>query len=422
MTADRRVGVIADPYGSGLPLVDEIRDAGFSPVALLSAPTPPPAYGLQYRFEDFDDWIIADRPMDEVIEAVRAFRPEFVATGTETGVDLVDAVAPSVTPRFANDPALARARRDKGAMVEAVAAAGLRAVRSLRARSHDDVVAWLERERLTDQPIVLKPPNSGGTDGVCRARPGEDWRPKFDALLGRRNKLACINETVIVQEFLVGQEYVIDTYSVDGRHIVACICKYRKVENGDHIAVYESLELLPGDPTPGGELLRYTFEVLDALGIRSGAAHTEVMVTADGPCHIETGARLHGGGQPDDCMLATGDSQRHRMVAHLTGQPVGGDYHLEKAMLTTFLIAPRAGLLTNREVLDRAASLPTHHRTLYRVQPNTVVSETKDLATAIGFVVLASESRDAVMRDYQAVKELEAAVHIEPVDALSGAR
>ena len=34
--------------------------------------------------------------------------------------------------------------------------------------------------------------------------------------------------------------------------------------------------------------------MLDALGIRFGPAHTEVMLTATGPVLVESGARMHG--------------------------------------------------------------------------------------------------------------------------------
>jgi biotin carboxylase len=419
----RRVGVIVDPFSSGILLAPELRAVGFSPVALLSAKEPPPDFRKTYRPQDFDEIIIGDGPIDEVVAKVAALEPEFVVSATETGVELGDAVAPRVTPHVANVPELAAARRHKGAMGEAVRAAGLRVARQVCTDDPAEVAAWIEREGLEGQPLVLKPPKSGGTDGVVRIRPGDDWRPAFDRLLGSRNRLTLLNDKVLVMELLVGTEFVVDTYSVDGRHFVTDVCRYRKVVNEDHIAVYDSMEFIDDDPTPGRSLVEYSFQVLDALGIRNGAAHTEVMLTEDGPVHIETGSRLHGGGHPEYCRLATGDSQLDRMIAHLTGaRPVNGDYHLEQTVLVVFLIAHETGIVTNIEVFEQAAKLPTHYKSAVPVHNGDRIEPTRDLFTALGFVVLAGERRDDVFRDYDAIKEIERSVRVEATDELAAAR
>ena len=41
-------------------------------------------------------------------------------------------------------------------------------------------------------------------------------------------------------------------------------------------------------------LIRCAFSSLDALGIRHGPAHSEIIMSARGPHLVETGARLHG--------------------------------------------------------------------------------------------------------------------------------
>jgi biotin carboxylase len=421
MSAGHRVAVVVDPYSSGNMLAPELRAAGLSPVAVLSSGSPPAAYAASYRPGDFDAVLPGDVPVDELAARLRGLDPLFVVPGTEPGVELADALAARLTPHLANVPELADARRHKAAMAAAVAAAGLPVPRQVCTDDPAEVEAWVAAEGLAGRALVLKPPKSAGTDGVVRVGPGDDWRPAFHALLGRRNKLDGIDDRVLVQEHLEGDEFVVDTYSVDGHHVVTDVCRYRKVANVDHVAVYDSMEFLADDPTPGRALVAYTFAVLDALGIRNGPAHTEVMLTADGPRHIETGARMHGGGHPEFCRLATGDSQLDRMVAHLAGTgPVGGDYRLRRTVLVVFLIARRAGVVANAEVLERAAALPTHYRSVLPVVTGDTVAETSDLFTALGFVVLASERRDDVIRDYEAAKALERAVEISPALALAG--
>ena len=63
--------------------------------------------------------------------------------------------------------------------------------------------------------------------------------------------------------------------------------------------------------------------MLDAVGIRIGCGHVEVMMTADGPRLIEVAARLAGGGHQMVSELATGDNHIKRTVAHRVRGEVG---------------------------------------------------------------------------------------------------
>merc|ERR1711862_1044181 len=42
-------------------------------------------------------------------------------------------------------------------------------------------------------------------------------------------------------------------------------------------------------------LIKYTNKVLDALGMKNGASHGEVIMTSSGPCLVEMNCRAHGG-------------------------------------------------------------------------------------------------------------------------------
>jgi hypothetical protein len=67
-------------------------------------------------------------------------------------------------------------------------------------------------------------------------------------------------------------------------------------------------------------LRAYVAKVLDALGLHFGASHAEVIVTKDGPCLVEVGARMHGALGPEVMQEATGFGI-HEFVADLT---IGG--------------------------------------------------------------------------------------------------
>jgi biotin carboxylase len=412
-----RVVVVADPYSSGNLLAPALREAGLRPVAVTSTEQPAPVYAASYRPEDFDLVLCAEDRLAATVDRLRRLDPVRVMAGTESGVELADRLAAELTPELANEPALGPARRHKAAMSAAVAAAGLPTARQLCSDSAEEVAGWLDAQRLAGHDLVLKPPNSAGTDGVTFVPAGADWRAPFGALLGRENKLGLRNDQVLVQEYLTGTEFVVDTVSDRGRHTVVDICRYRKVHNAGHMAVYDSMQWLPYDQAGHRDLLEYTFGVLDAVGVRSGAAHTEVMLTPGGPRLLETAARLHGGGQPRFCRVATGDSQVDRLVRLASGAgELPGGYRLRQHVLVVFLLSPATGVVRNAEIYRRLPSLASYHTASVAVRSGDRVQLTSDLfsSLALGFVVLAHPDPDQVQADYLRIRELESELVIDP--------
>ena len=151
------------------------------------------------------------------------------------------------------------------------------------------------------------------------------------------------------------------------------------------------------------------FGVLDAVGVRFGSAHVEVMGTARGPVLIELGARPHGGGQPRFNRNATGDSQIDRTVRWLTGGELPYGYDLLTHQMCVFHIAPRSGTVRGTAVLDEIRTLPSHHFSVQNLSDGDHVPVTKDLVDSLnfGFVILAHPDEEQIRSDYRTVRALE---------------
>lgn len=410
---DRPAVVVVDPYSSGNLLAPALRDAGLVPVAVTSTERPPAMWAGSYRPDDFHEIIAHTGGVAETAGRLRSYAPVCVVPGAECGVELADLLAAAVTPERANDPALTAARRHKGAMAAAVAAAGLPAVRQVCAADPAEVAAWAAREGLRGHDLVVKPATSAGTDGVTLVPAGEDWRPAFHRLLGARNKLGLVNDQVLVQEHLTGTEYVVDTCTFDGVHTVADICVYRKRRNAGHMAVYDYMEWLPHD-TPGhAELTGFAARVLDAVGVRFGAAHIEIMRTARGPRLIEVNARIAGGGVPRFCREATGDSQVDRLARYCAGdRDIPPGFTLRRTVRGVLFIARSSGVLRNAEEYLRVRSLASHHASTINVRGGDRVEATHDLYSshALGYVILAHDRPEQVRADYETVRRIEDAL------------
>ena len=95
-------------------------------------------------------------------------------------------------------------------MGETVRKAGVRAVKQEACTTMKQLRAFCAT--LSQQPFkcVVKPGMSAGTDDVFLCSSLDDAEVAFERILGKRNGVGLINESVLAQEFLVGKEYVID--------------------------------------------------------------------------------------------------------------------------------------------------------------------------------------------------------------------
>ncbi|MEO9132249.1 MAG: GNAT family N-acetyltransferase, partial [Sphingomonas sp.] len=206
------------------------------------------------------------------------------------------------------------ARRDKARMIEEVGRHCIRVPQQIHSDSLDEILAWIEAGG--HWPAVLKPRRAKGSDGVRLCASPAEVTCAFQTVHGQLDRLGFRNETVLAQEFLVGREYVIDTVSHEGRHRLAALWVYGKPAPGfESIGLLSTKALLPPDGPLADMLFAFAVRVLDALQIRHGAGHIEVIVDAAGPVLVEIGARLHGG-PPAHLMAraATGTSQLDLLV------------------------------------------------------------------------------------------------------------
>ena len=238
-----------------------------------------------------------------------------------------------------NGAALSQARGNKFLMVEAVRRAGLRIPAQFLSDRWDELLAWVKGR--SKWPVVVKPPHSLASEDVRVCRSEDELEQAFHSLLHRRNISGLVNHAVLAQELIFGTQYVLDTVSHDGSHYLAGVWRYGRPEfasavlsavegNGkwpaslSHVTWDEinyatvgsnSKTILPGDDNLAEALFGYASRALDALGIRCGPAHFELMWIDGGPLLVEVGARLHGAPSTHwMCRICTGASQLDQTI------------------------------------------------------------------------------------------------------------
>jgi biotin carboxylase len=144
-------------------------------------------------------------------------------------------------------------------------------------------------------PVVLKPTDSAGSDGVKLCHNIEEAKEHFHHLFEVEAVNGGYNTEVLCQEFLRGKEYVVDQVSRDGVHKTMMVWVYDKRPANNSAFVY--FGMVPVDPNSmeAKILIPYARGVLDVLGVQNGPSHAEVILTPTGPCLVEMNVRAHGG-------------------------------------------------------------------------------------------------------------------------------
>ena len=281
--------VIVDPLSSGVELAPAFRARGIPSIAVTLVNEEWPEFGSKMKSSDFID-IFPEQPGIESI--IREFDPIGIIPGTEEGIPLAEKLTNALTPKLANDPHKSLHRRHKFLMQKALEDAGLPFLQTFHSASEKDAAAWLKDNLLEGRPLIVKPPMSSGSEMVFHIDVGVDWRMAFRHILTQRSVISGKPaETVVIQEQAVGTEYAVGTASCNGKHHLTHLIKYSKTACHGRKTIYDHVEFVGLDGEILRDLFEYTQKALDALGVRFGASHTEVMLTKHGPRLIESSPR-----------------------------------------------------------------------------------------------------------------------------------
>jgi hypothetical protein len=221
-----------------------------------------------------------------------------------------------------------------------------------------------------------------------------------------RNGFDITNDSVIVQEFMEGPEYIVDLYSVDGQHGLADVLVYSKHSRGARIGIYDTADFLPPDHPDVRMLYDYVAEAATAVGIRNGSTHAEVIQTSDGPRLVELAARYSGSCMMLSGLLATGDNQIERTVRHVMDGTFEPWFRLERPVRTAWLCSDHAGPVRAMHVLAAIADLPTVDS--MAIPPDgKPMPVTNDVTTSLGWVIQGADSWAEIEADYRRIRELE---------------
>ncbi|KUL36295.1 carboxylase [Streptomyces sp. NRRL F-4489] len=195
---------------------------------------------------------------------------------------------------------VARRFRDKGAMRRHLAAHDPSAVGAAPLTGRDDLASFGGRYGY---PFIVKPLDATASFGVFRVDGPADtdrvWAG-VQRLRGTRTDRGSMPfpiEDFLMEEYLDGPEFSVESFSFHGRHVIVAITeKFVAPDTFTELGHAVPARL---DEAVANEIRGATRRFLDLMGLTDGVCHTEIRLGRRGPAVIESHNRIGGDAIPD---------------------------------------------------------------------------------------------------------------------------
>lgn len=235
--------------------------------------------------------------------------------------------------------------RDKEAMKLALDEAG---IRTPRHAAVDSIAACWEAAEQMGYPLIVKPIAGAGSADTYRIDTADELRAVIP-------KLRHVPE-ISVEEFIDGEEYTFDTITIDGEIAYYNVDWYRPrplIARSNEWVSPQAIALRDvGDPALA-DGIRMGFDVIRALGFRSGFTHMEWFRKPDGEVVFgEIGARPPGAHHVDQMKFACDFDPFRAWASAMTLGELGTDIERKYNVVTVYKRAQGIGRISRYEGVE----------------------------------------------------------------------
>ncbi|MDQ2994605.1 MAG: diiron oxygenase [Pseudomonadota bacterium] len=404
--------IIVDGYSAGKQLTRELVKMGYKCIHIQSNPLIKKTYAL-HEVQYYEASLSFLGSIAELINEIRivtnAGTIECVISGSEPGVELADLLSEALKLTTTNGTKLSKARRNKYEMRKALAAADLATPVFFESGDLNEIIEWVSHS--TSYPVVAKPLNSACTDGVAICNNSEELQNAYHAIMGKVNIMGNKNEKMLVEAFVVGNEYVVNSVSCNGHHKLVDIWAYRKKYIQGKTYIYDREELVDMNSAEYRDMINYVHKSLDALGIKFGPSHAEVMLTSNGPVLIEVAARLGGATNIEasqecigiDSVSLTIDSYLNHAAFNEKMQRFNS---VSKYGMVVDFATEQEGEIESETITANLIDLPSLKTSLIKLKPGELIIPTRDLLSSPAKFHLVHEDKQQLYKDYDKIQTI----------------
>jgi biotin carboxylase len=309
------------------------------------------------------------------------------------------------------DPRVAMRCRDKHLTRQALETAGVPQASSIMAASVDEALAAADK---IGYPVVVKPRAMAASLGAVLAATPEELAGRFTFARDTMIPGAWHYDSVLVEEYLTGQEISVDSAVHHGEVFPMCLARKEVgyppyFEEVGHVV--DAADPLLADPAVAA-VLRDTHA---AIGFTDGWTHTEMKLTPAGPKIIEVNGRLGGDMIPYLGLRASGMDPGLAAAAVACGQrpELTADRKLVAAV--RFFYVDHDDTTIKSIHVDRGSLPATVDRLVPLAQPGDVMSPPPK-GTVFGRVAFATSVARTAQECLAALDAARAALTIETAD------
>ena len=254
-----------------------------------------------------------------------------------------------------NQPEAALAASNKYVMRQKMAAACMQVPKFTRVGTQDSITAAAQR---IGYPLVLKPLDRNGSQGVMRVDSADDLEAKVSRLLRIIQTAPTMpRPDFLMESYVPGAEYAVEALLADeALHVLAIFDKPDPLEGPFfEESIYVTPSRLP--PAWQDDVRAATARATQALGLGFGPVHAELRINDEGVWLIEVAGRSIGGLCSETLRFGTDESLESLILRHACGLPIPDLRPQGQAQGVMMMPIPQAGVLRGVTGLEKALSV-----------------------------------------------------------------
>ena len=413
--------IIVECASTGTNYVQDIIDRNHNPIVLETRTFNDSKESMEYhenliktsyeRIDNEFELIYEKETYEETLEMVKEYDPLLVLPGSEKGVILATKLANDLN-LLCNPIENLDAMTLKDEMHQRLAEKGIRHIKGRVVSSIEEAIEYYEMEGLNK--VVVKPIYSAGSVGVRICENKEEMVNSIEEVLDLRGIYGNEYDEILIQEYINGTEYIVNTVSCNGMHRITTLWKYNKTTTKEGGQVYDYQTTINELGLGESELIEYAYDVLDAIGIKYGPVHGEYMVDENGPVLIEVNCRPCGANM--DAKFLDSISGQHETDSSLDAYLNPAKFELERKKeynpnghgIIKFFITPKDLIAKSSPMKYISNKLKSHYKTsLTPIIDDTPFEKTIDMETTSGAVYLAHKDPYQTEKDMIFLRAIE---------------
>ncbi len=401
--------VLVDPISSGALLKQTARSLGYHVIALY---THEKDLYRQHRMKEEDffeacDTVIFETDLQKILQKLKKLPHSIKGCipASESGVEYAEKIAPALK-LVANPTNLMNARRDKGQMRELLAKSPLSCPQFSLCSSVEKIKEFADTHIF---PLVIKTPKGASADLVFICQDSSHLVDYFHKIINTKNAFGSNTTSAVVEEYIDGKEYAVNTFSDGSRIFVTSVWIYNKIPGGQISALYDSRVLIPLEEPSIQSLISYAKKVVALFEIEKGPAHLEIKDDSRrGPTLIEIGARFSGGSTPylirkhsnfDPFLAAVEVFTKGKTTVP---QPIVYKKHIANANCPI----KEGGKVVRIHGIHEIEDLPSYDHLVLSIKEGDTIPASTSLRTVPCRIFLAHESKEQCLKDTKRAHEL----------------